>query len=74
MKKTFVTKDMLTSDVMDKYPVAARIFSEYGMLCMDCALSDEETIEESCRVHAMDPDAVIGFLNAKIGEEEDGVS
>ena len=65
----FVSKEMKTSDVMDKFPVAREVFSEYGMLCMDCSFSDEETVEESCRVHAMDPEAVIAFLNEKIAEE-----
>ena len=66
-----VTGDMKTSDVLDKYPVAMEVFEEHGMLCMDCVCSEEETVAESCLVHCMDADAVIGLINKKIRENAD---
>ena len=65
-----VTGDMKTSDMLDRYPVAMEVFSEYGMLCMDCVCSEEETVEESCQVHCMDAGEVISFINRKILESE----
>jgi hybrid cluster-associated redox disulfide protein len=61
---------MKTSEMLDKYPAAMEIFTEYGMLCMDCVCSEEETVEESCRVHLMDVDSVIDTINEKIAEEK----
>lgn len=61
-----VTADMLTSDVLDRYPEVYEIFLKYGMLCMDCICADEETLEESCRVHCMDVDAVVDLINRSV--------
>jgi len=66
-----VTGEMKTSDVLDRYPVAMEIFTEHGMLCMDCVCSEEETVAESCQVHCMDADAVIDLINRKIRESAD---
>ncbi|MDD6155392.1 MAG: DUF1858 domain-containing protein [Eubacteriales bacterium] len=65
-----VTPDMITLDVLDKYPVVYEIFLKYGMLCMDCMASAEETIGESCRVHCMDVDAVLDLINRSIADSK----
>lgn len=40
-----------------------------GMHCLGCPASQAESIEDACMVHGLDPDEVIGAVNARINEE-----
>lgn len=58
-----ITGDMKTAEVLEKYPKAAEVLAEYGMLCSGCWCAEAETLEEACAVHCMDAEAVITYLN-----------
>lgn len=64
-----ITGDMNTAEVLEKYPEAAEVLAEYGMLCAGCFCSEAETLEEACAVHCMDPEAVIDLLNKTVAEK-----
>lgn len=59
-----VTKDMIVSDVLRIDPETARFFLEIGMHCLGCPASSGESVEEACRVHGVDADALVEKLNA----------
>ncbi len=64
-----ITGGMKTADVLRKYPDAARVLEEYGMLCGGCFCAEAETLEQACAVHCMDTEAVIELLNRTIDSE-----
>ena len=68
-----ITGDMKTAEVLEKYPEAAEVLGEYGMLCSGCFCAEAETLEEACAVHCMDPDAVISLLNDVISKNTDNI-
>ena len=57
----FVTKDMLLSEILEKYPDAAPILMGYGLHCIGCSFSSFDTLETGAKVHGMD-DETIGML------------
>lgn len=58
-----VTKDMIIMDVLRLDPGTADFFFEIGMHCLGCPSASGESIEEACRVHGVDPDALIEKIN-----------
>ena len=67
MKKlSVVTKDILISEVVKKYPQTASIFLEYGLYCIGCAFAKEETIEKAAKIHQIDLNELISSLNKAI--------
>ena len=66
-KEVSVTREMKTSELLAKYPEARELFFESGMFCAGCQCAEAETVEQALAVHCMDIDAVIDYLNEKIG-------
>ncbi len=58
-----ITKDMSITDVVQKYPQAARVFMEFGMGCLGCAAAQFENIEQGANAHAIDLTKLIEKLN-----------
>ncbi len=56
--KELVTKDMIISDVLKKYPDTAVIMLEYGLHCVGCHANVYDTIESGCRRHGIDDKTV----------------
>ena len=74
--KTYVTEDMLTGDVVLKYPEAAIALMECGMGCVSCPASAMESLKDASMVHGLDPDEVIRYVNerlAELGVDPDGI-
>lgn len=65
-----VTKDMSIIEVVQKYPYAAEVFFYAGMGCLGCAAARFENIEQGCRAHGIDPDALVDAINEVIEAEE----
>ena len=59
-----VTKDSIIGDVLDAAPDTAVFFFEIGMHCLGGPASRGESIEDACRVHGTDADALIEKINA----------
>jgi hybrid cluster-associated redox disulfide protein len=58
-----ITKDMLISDLLDKYPDAAGILVSHGMGCLGCPSAQFESIEQAAAVHGMDVEKLLEDLN-----------
>ena len=61
-----ITKDTIVGDILDIDSSTAPLFFEIGMHCLGCPASRGETIEQACMVHGVDPDELVGKLNAHI--------
>ena len=54
-----ITRDTLIGNIVNECPEAMPKFMEIGMHCMGCALASQESVEEACAVHGVDPDDFI---------------
>ena len=63
-----LTKDTLIADIleMDFAEDIVPLFTAIGMHCLGCAASSDETVEEACLVHDIDPDAFVNAVNGVI--------
>jgi len=43
-KTEIITKDDLISDILEKFPEAAEILMEYGLMCMNCPFAGKHSI------------------------------
>ncbi len=62
-----ITKNMLLIDVFQtegaNVEAMANVLADFGMHCLGCALSHNETVEEAAIAHGNDPDAMCLALN-----------
>jgi hybrid cluster-associated redox disulfide protein len=59
-----VTRKSVIGDVLDADEDTAEYFFEIGLHCLGCPASRGESIEEACRLHSTDADALVEKLNA----------
>ena len=59
-----VTKQSIIGDVLDFDRTTAEYFFEMGMHCLGCPASRGECIEDACKVHGTDCDALLAKINA----------
>ncbi|MBS3159292.1 DUF1858 domain-containing protein [Candidatus Woesearchaeota archaeon] len=52
-QKQLITKSILITDLMKKYPDSINIMFKYGLHCISCGLSGTETLEDGCKAHFM---------------------
>lgn len=65
MDKDFeITKNMTISSVLKLGEEMSDVFVGFGMFCIFCHLSENETIEEACKVHDIDVDFLVNKLNS----------
>ena len=65
MNKDFeITKDMTISSVLKLDEGMSDVFIGFGMFCIFCHLSENETIAEACKVHDIDSDFLVSKLNS----------
>ena len=57
--------ETLIADIleMDNAEDIIPIFTAIGMHCLGCAAASNETVEEACLVHDIDPDAFVEAVN-----------
>jgi hybrid cluster-associated redox disulfide protein len=60
---SWIKKDTIIGDILDKDPSLAPYFLEIGMHCLGCPMSRGETVEQACGVHGTDADALVEKLN-----------
>ena len=64
-----VTKDTIIGDILDMDNTTARFFMEIGMHCLGCPASRGETLAEACKVHEVDPDALLERINTYLSSK-----
>lgn len=58
-----VQRDTLIRDIVKLGPDAIQILFSFGMGCIGCPASQNESIEEAAAAHGMDVDQIIMSLN-----------
>lgn len=58
-----ITKDMTIGEIVRSYPNAPETLMRFGMMCVGCPSSQNETLEEAAFVHGMDLVALLKELN-----------
>lgn len=58
-----INKNDLISEVIRKNPKSSKVLFESGLTCIDCPLAMQETIEEGCLMHGLEPEEIIDKLN-----------
>lgn len=53
MQQEAITKDMIIGEIIEKYPEAAEILSNYGIQCIGCSANPYETLEQGTIGHGM---------------------
>jgi len=53
MKIEKITKKTKIAEIVKKKPEAAEMLFEAGMMCIGCAMAQQETLEQGCRAHGM---------------------
>jgi hybrid cluster-associated redox disulfide protein len=61
-----ITKDMTVSEVIQRFPETARVFSRHGVGCVGCSAAQEDSIEQSAGIHGLDAQQLVAELNAAI--------
>ena len=61
MEPQKLNKETMIAEVleMDYAEEIIPLFTAIGMHCLGCAAASEETVEEACLVHGIDPDAFV---------------
>jgi hybrid cluster-associated redox disulfide protein len=54
-----LTKNTIIADILKYAPEVEPVFYAYGMHCLGCEISLEETLEEACAAHGVDADDLI---------------
>ena len=57
-----INRDTIIGSIINNYPQAMSIFQEIGMHCLGCAMASEETVEQACVGHGVDPDEFLDYL------------
>ena len=63
-----VSKEMTIGEVLKMDDSLADIFLGFGMHCLYCPMSQQESLEEACDVHDIDVELLVKKLNEKIDE------
>lgn len=61
--KVEIDKDTLIGDLIRMKPQSIDTLLRFGMGCIACPASLNESIAEACMVHGMDPDYLLAELN-----------
>ncbi len=64
-----ISRDTRIGDILDLDGTLANYLIEMGMHCLGCPASREETLEQACAVHGVDPDALAEQLNAHLHQK-----
>lgn len=68
-KDNSITKYMTIGDVLKIDENLAEVFMGFGMHCLYCPMSQQESLEEACGVHDIDVELLVKKLNEKLKEK-----
>ena len=63
LKKETMIAEVLEMDYAEEI---IPLFTAIGMHCLGCAAASDETVEEACMVHGIDPDMFVSAVNGVI--------
>jgi hybrid cluster-associated redox disulfide protein len=53
-----VTKYIIAAVVVEESPRAAELLAEYGLSCMGCFFSENDTLEAGAKIHGMSTEEI----------------
>lgn len=65
----FIRPDHNLMDILSVYPEMGPLFMEYGMHCIGCFASYDESLWEACQVHGLDVFEVLGEMNEYLADK-----
>ncbi len=65
MEKT-IDKNWTIAQVLQTYPAARNVFTEWGFMCVDCPSSSLESLELGTRLHGIDTNEFLTALNQRV--------
>lgn len=60
-----ITKKMSFAEILKKNPGAAEVLMNKGMHCLGCPMAMQETLEQGCLAHGINPDKILKKINKK---------
>ena len=77
-KKQYVTKDMLMSEIVERYPELIEVLTyDYGLHCVSCFAAEMETLGQGALGHGMsdeEVDQMLETLNGVVADSKAGAS
>jgi len=61
-KTEIITKDTLISEILEKFPEAAEILMEYGLMCVNCPLAGEHSLEAIKNIYGFNDEDIEEIL------------
>ena len=65
-----ITGKMKLREVIEKYPETFRVFHEYGIHCIGCAMAAFETVEAGAKAHGIDAKKFVADLNKAVKKKK----
>ncbi len=63
----YVTKDMVLGDIVERFPQAVFVMSQFGLHCVGCHANVFDTVEAGAKVHGMS-DSEIDYMLAEVNK------
>jgi hydroxylamine reductase len=60
---------MIVADIVAQYPTLVPVMMGVGLHCLDCGISQMETLEEACVTHGLDVYDVLDILNEQAAHD-----
>ncbi len=65
-----ITKEMTIGEVLNINRGTAGILMAFGMHCLGCPCSIQESLEDACAVHGSNVDELVAQLNEFLAEQQ----
>ena len=63
----YVTKDMILGDIVERFPQAVFVMSQFGLHCVGCHANGFDTVEAGSKAHGM-PDQEMNEMLAEVNK------
>ena len=67
-----IDKDMKIDDILRQYPQTVSVFRRLGLDCIQCQLSQYESLENGAKIHGIDLQSLLADLNNAAGAKMNG--
>ena len=64
-----IDKDIKIEEILRRYPQTISVFRQFGLDCVQCQLSQHETLEHGAKVHGIDLRSLLADLNSAVEEK-----
>ena len=68
-QKCQITKKMTFAEIIQKHSELGEFLLEKGMHCIGCPMSQQESLEDGCKAHGLNPDEIVKELNEKLNKK-----